>query len=36
MSLLEPIKGRCVTRGISPTSAVIKLVAEYDPRKSNS
>lgn len=36
MFLLVPIKGGCVTRGISATSAVIKLVAEYDPRKSNS
>lgn len=31
-----PIKGGCVTRGISATSTVIKLVAEYDPCKSNS
>lgn len=36
MFLLVPIKGGCITRGISATSTVIKLVAEYDPQKSNS
>lgn len=36
MFLLMPIKGGCVTRGIFATSVVIKLVAEYDPRRSIS
>lgn len=36
MFLLMPVKGGCVTRGISATWAVIKLVAEHDPHKSNS
>lgn len=31
-----PVKGGCVTRGISSTSTVIKLVAKCDPHKSNS